>query len=344
MSQILIVLAKENENWIISKIVNRISQEFRQMGHVVDISSKHQDGYDFVFWSLFRQVPIDYVPQSVASDFFLITHVDDSKKLHLCKQLIKNGLNPICMSKDSAQKISNLLGLNHTIPSVNIGSDLAPDSVPKMKIIMSSIVYPDGRKNESWLADGLPSAVIENVEFHFLGRGWEQVVQQIQSRGGEAIFEKNDNLARETYEASLERFRSADLLIYTGFDEGSLSVLDAHLLGKDLLVSSQGFHLDLGLSEKNLFSSRIEFYHKLESKVRNFLNVNKAKANFTWNSTATTLLLIFSNRDLADGHHVKFEKSALALISSKERRRLFRTRVIRAYRHFRHLATRLINP
>jgi hypothetical protein len=337
MSKILLILSKENDSWIIAKIVDRIGREFRLLGHIVEVSSDYKTGYDYIFWSLFRQVPTNRIPESLTSEFFLITHVDDSKKLDICRKLIQNGLNPICMSRDSATNISSILGLIDRIPWVTLGSDLAVEHPPRMKILMSSILYPDGRKNAHWLAEGLPAYILDNVEFHFLGRGWDPIVQQIENQGGIAKFEQNDSLDKETYEVSLRKFQMSDLVIYTGFDEGSLSVLDAYLLGLDLLVSAQGFHLEFGMSDQNLFTTRAEFYEKFQEKLTNYIQI---KSKFTWSSTAMSLIEIFKNQQSTTAKPRDFRNIMSREKFSKARGRLIWKRFVRAYRHALHLILR----
>src|SRR6185295_18664847 len=44
----------------------------------------------------------------------------------------------------------------------------------------------------------------------------------------------------------IELLGAADYLLYTGFDEGAVSVSDALAMGVRAIASAQGFHLELG--------------------------------------------------------------------------------------------------
>lgn len=280
--KILLVLHPENDSWIIAKIVERLRFQLTQAGHDAQVKEFYADGFDYIFWSHYRNLPLDYVVSLNNREYFFVTHVDDSKKLFLCKLHIEKGLKPICMSEATSQELRNLLSLGELPKVMTIGSDIAPQSVNKVRIIMSSSIYADGRKNEKWIAEIKSRNILKNSEFLFLGRGWDLVVNQIRNAGGTASAIDNSVIDSEIYEESLRLVKESDLFIYTGFDEGSLGVLDAYLLNVDLLVSHQGFHSQLNLKECELFSTRNEFYEKLEQRVEELRLRNINQANFSW--------------------------------------------------------------
>lgn len=290
--KILLVLHPENDSWIIAKIVERLRIQLTLAGHDAQVKETYADGFDYIFWSHYRNLPVDYVASIKGREYFFVTHVDDSKKLFLCKTHIEKGLIPICMSEATSQDLKNLLSLSQSPKVMSIGSDIAPQSINKVKIIMSSSIYADGRKNEEWIAEITSQSVLRNSQFLFLGRGWDPVVAQIRNSGGTAFAIDNSVIDSEIYEESLKHFKESDLFIYTGFDEGSLGVLDAYLLNVDLLVSCQGFHTQLKLKPSQLFSTKKEFYEKLELRVEQIWLRNMNQSNFSWSHMSNQFVKI----------------------------------------------------
>ena len=62
-----------------------------------------------------------------------------------------------------------------------------------------------------------------------------------------------------------------DLLIYTGLDEGAVSILDALASGVPVLVTPVGFHLDfIGYEFLSYFSTVEELTQELSNNARRF--------------------------------------------------------------------------
>lgn len=327
----LIVLDPENDAWIISKIVKRLREHLEKSGHEAQIKHAYSDGFDVVFWSHYRNLPLDHMPVSQSREYFFVTHVDDSKKLRLCKSHIEKGIKPICMSTETAREISRLLGLSNLPSVMKIGSDIAPARIRKVRIVMSSSIYPDGRKNESWIAEIHSESILSKSEFIFFGSGWESVVEQIRNSGGTAVSVDNSVIDQNVYAHSLAQLRDSDLFIYTGFDEGSLGVLDAYLLNLDLLVSNQGFHVELRLNPEQLFDSKHEFYEKLETRVEQIWQRNVNQTSYSWSEMSNQFISIVT------GESIKVSPSLTSTSRSICRSSMFELRKTRAKRVAVHI-------
>jgi hypothetical protein len=239
--KIALVLNSENSGWIIEKITFRLRDELNTLGHTVVISnSKCADADVNHFMSY------NFVEPSAGISTAMVTHIDDVLKLQHLKKLISgyevNSL--ICMSAFTRELlISQGLPaekISYVLPSVD--SSL---KVKKIKIGLSGRIYKDGRKNERWLIAATQKISLENFQFYIFGSGWERVESSIVSSGGKVFVYPESSDYLEDYNFILSKLNELDYWMYLGFDEGSLGTIDAALAAVPLIVTPQGFHLEL---------------------------------------------------------------------------------------------------
>jgi hypothetical protein len=239
--KIALVLNDENSGWIIEKIAFRLKDELSALGHNVEISNSKLTGFDVNHFMSYN-----FVEPSEGISTAMVTHIDDVLKLkHLKKLISKYEINSlICMSA-----FTKRLLISQGLPEARISYVLpAVDSPPKLKKIkigLSGRIYKDGRKNEQWIISTAQEISFENFQFYLFGSGWEKVRNAITSSGCEVFVfqESSDYLA--DHNLILSKLSELDFWMYLGFDEGSLGTLDAALAGIPLIVTPQGFHLEL---------------------------------------------------------------------------------------------------
>lgn len=255
--KIALVLNNENSGWIIEKIAFRLRDALSTLGHTVIIAKNKCTDVDVNHFMSYN-----FVEQSNEISTAMVTHIDDVLKLQHLKSLIsKYEINSlICMSAFTRELL-----ISHGLPADKISYVLpavdSPPKVKKIKIGLSGRVYKDGRKNENWLISAAQKIVLENFQFHFFGSGWERVESSIISSGGEVFVYPEGSDYLEDHKLIISKLKDLDYWMYLGFDEGSLGTLDAALAAVPLIVTPQGFHLELPSridypvsSEENLIS------------------------------------------------------------------------------------------
>lgn len=255
--KIALVLNSENSGWILEKIAFRLRDTLRSLGHTVIISKNKCADVDVNHF-----LSYNFVEKSNGISTAMVTHIDDVLKLQHLKNLVNNyEINSlICMSAFTREIL-----ISHGLPADKISYVLpavdSPPKVKKIKIGLSGRIYKDGRKNENWLISAAQKISLENFQFHFFGSGWSKVESSIVSSGGEVFVYPEGSDYLEDHKLIISKLNELDYWMYLGFDEGSLGTLDAALAAVPLIVTPQGFHLELPSridypvsSEENLIS------------------------------------------------------------------------------------------
>lgn len=293
-----IVLHPENAGWVIEKIARRLRDELTAIGYSVVLGSSFTGQGHKTLWMHYMHVPTRSLIEPESDHYFLVTHVDDQKKLSTVKRLCSLGMTPIAISRDTAQKLSRVLRFPKDISSIRIGSDLAKPESTTFNVAMCSRVYADGRKNEGWLTKFPSSIDLSDVSFTLVGSGWESTAESLRSRAKFVSLEDESSVGNDSYVKTLEALTKSNLVIYTGFDEGALSALDANLLSCDLLISNQGFHMEFGLGEENLFNNQRDFYTKFEIRLDRWRAKKDLFESWSWQSMAKQFeKIIFNNKE-----------------------------------------------
>jgi len=246
--KINIVSYEPSSGWILYDYALRIAKELETYVDLVNISHEQRPGYDVTFhinYAGLREI------QASGVHCTLVTHIDTPEKFSLVNMQANAGVIGYCMSADTARRMNSLTGtrsfFNFAPPAM-----ITPPSNYRRKFLISSRLYPDGRKNEDWTIDFFSIFNHDDVLIRIMGAGWQSYVSNW-DRQGYAV-EYCSSFDQDLY---VNWLRDSDYLLYTGHDEGALSTLDALLYGVVPICTAQGYHLEQG-SKIHLFQTRDE--------------------------------------------------------------------------------------
>lgn len=167
----------------------------------------------------------------------MVTHIDTPEKFALVRAQAQAGVSGLCMSEETARRLNTLVGeerfFNFAPPAMQ------PAERKRLAVMVSGRLYDDGRKNESWVIDFFRAFRPGDVLVQVMGAGWAPRLEALRAEGHAVEYAPEFEPGR--YKDWLRR---ADHLLYTGFDEGALSTLDALLYGVVPIVTAQGYHLE----------------------------------------------------------------------------------------------------
>lgn len=285
--QTQIILDPVHKGWVIEKLAKKIVEYYPG-------SSKPKLTYvplpstEITHWMHYLNVSPTFLKASKGLNTFLVPHVDSGEKQEYLAQLIELGGIPIFMSEQHAQEVSSALSLPEVAAVILPGSDAA-GAQSRLRIVISSNYYPDGRKNEHYLKNLAKENRLDSFHFTFIGKSWEPVGRELILSGAEVEYMDPSKGNYYEYKTQLNLIRGYDLFIYLGFDEGSLGALDAYLLGVPLLVSRQGFHLQFGNDGHiRFFTTYDEFCRQLMESKKRFRPSSQDTEKWTWYSYASS--------------------------------------------------------
>lgn len=273
--KVAIICSENQKSWIIGKFANQLKFNLEKLGFIADILEKPSVNYD-INHHVYHG---DFIVCKDTISTFMITHIDTEKKLLRLKQLIDLGELGICMSKHTAEYLVGKGIVSNKITYIHPAHD-ENFLFKKIKIGVFSNIYDDSRKNENWIVELSNKISNTYFEFIFLGQGWGNVTNK--------LIDKNFVVTNEefNYEKYKNYLNIIDYWVYMGFDEGSMSFLDAQQTGTKIICSNQGFHNDMKKSVEYLFSNKNEFFdifvnlNKLQSEKHNYA-LNNTWQNFT---------------------------------------------------------------
>lgn len=317
-SEIAILLADENKSWVIEKLAQRLSTELTILGHKIVQVSKYTNQNKINLWMFYYAIPLNDINFSDdCKHYALVTHVNDYSKLVKLKTLVNLGVIPIFLSQDTYEFVNNSLSKKLPKNIIRLGSDIQNFSSNKLKVAMCSNIYADGRKNENWILDLAKNNQSNQVIFRFVGSGWHSIVSALTKMNFEVEYFPNAEIT--SYDLTLDAIKWCDLYIYTGWDEGALGCLDAYILGKNLLISSQGFHRDFNLGSTERFTNKGEFIDNFSLFLQKYNSGYGAIINWTWHQMALDFLEILKISSQAlepnNNNAVRYKKSTLKLLN-----------------------------
>ena len=283
------VLNSQNANWILEKFAHRTTTELIKLGHDARINPEPIQNFDINHYLSYNFV-LNPPPNSTV----LVTHIDDRLKLQYLKNLSKNQniASLICLSRYT----KNFL-ISEGLPKDRISSvPPSVDTFPPVRVIrigLSSYIYKDGRKNESWLQRLCDDISLAGFEFHVFGSGWEKTCERLLESGAIVRYTKATADFTDDHRAILDSLKVVDYWMYLGFDEGSMGCLDAALAGVPLITTPQGFHLDLPGGIAHEISSYEALKSLLTQLKTRFLSENEIHEYYSWKRYAQECLTIW---------------------------------------------------
>ena len=291
VKSVQLVLHPDQEGWILHKIAQRMKRELESMEIETKIVSDPEGNADVFFWLYYGHNGIiehaKSSPQKGIHSAF-VTHVDDAVKTNKVAKLVNNKIDLVFMSEDHANTVSAALGLNKFF-NILLGSDLSAYDVP-YRVGIFSKRFSDGRKNEKWLIRLAKEIDLSDVEIIFVGSGWKVVASKLQSLGVSTIRYDDDENKYPEYSEFPGIYKSLDLFLSPSFDEGSMGSLDAFILGRDMLISRHGFHIELELDDENYLDSYQDLKGKFTIRLNKFRKRRMRARDWSWRNTAIDLL------------------------------------------------------
>lgn len=174
-----------------------------------------------------------------------VTHADDPYKIGLIQKKLSGPIQmALCMSPHAREE---LIGFG--IPANRLWYSLpaldAPVGPRRIRIGITTRVYDDGRKRESFLRRLAADLPLHRFHFDIYGSGWDSVIHSLEVAGAKISYDPGT----ENWQDDYARIRAAipyfDYYLYLGMDEGSLGTLDAVTAGIKTIVTAQGFHLSI---------------------------------------------------------------------------------------------------
>lgn len=147
---------------------------------------------------------------------------------------------------------------------------------------------PNGRKRESILLDLAWQHDMAPFQFLFVGAGWDDTVEQLNSLGVAAsLFHAGtDDQLRSMY-------HQIDLLLVTGYAEGGpLPVLEAMASGVNILSPAFGYSSDL-LSAEQIYTTAEDLARKMDALVGPAIHRHKLARAWRWQDYCAEHALIF---------------------------------------------------
>lgn len=257
--QVNLVLHPDNSGWIIEKISLKLQEHLPAFGVTASISQQQRSDVDVNHWMSYA-----FANESCATRASMfITHIDDPYKAALVRKELESGVVGICMSRDTVRQLVSLSAPQKSLCYISPAHDneVAPR---RIRIGITTRVYPDGRKRERLLARLAGQMSLASFSFEIFGQGWEETIEALRAAGAQVEYFPGTRDYRGDYRLTLERLPHFDYYLYTGMDEGSLGTLDAIAAGVRTIVTAQGFHLDLGAAVSDFFVT----YEELEKIFR----------------------------------------------------------------------------
>jgi hypothetical protein len=266
-----------NKDWVIEKLARKIVEFFPEQNRI-KLHYFPRQGYAVTHWMHYLNASHDYLKVSTEINTFLVPHIDSKEKEEVFLKNLELGAIPIFMSRQHSEEVSKKLNLANTPIHILPGSDLAGEK-QYFNLIIASHVYPDGRKNESFLFHLSRDLSLVDVHFTFVGKGWHLVKEALIDAGASVAWFNPNEPNYPNYNRLIEMMRSHDLFVYLGFDEGSLGALDAYLMGLPLLITNQGFHQQFEERENVILFNNYEDFKK---KLTHLLERRKHIKNEKW--------------------------------------------------------------
>lgn len=263
-------LILEEGGWILQKFAEKTNEELNKMGIAAKISNQFDHNC-----SINHYFAPDAERKVDDRTTFMITHVMKTSYLNWIKKITDQGAVGICMSRETMNNLIQLGVKRNKICYINPAQD-GEIKPRKIKMGFTNRVYSDNRKREEIILDVCRDISPSLFMFEIMGDGWNDIINEMEEMGFEVIYH-----ADFQYDIYIQMMQNLDYYCYFGFDEGSMGFLDAVAAGIGLMVSPQGFHLDLGVN--------IEYPVSTIQDIKDAFNdiSLKRKKNFEFSQNAT---------------------------------------------------------
>lgn len=287
--KVRLVISAESASWIIGKMCERLAAELVRAGIPATVGDQPDDDADINHWMSYAVVS----RRAGRASSVFITHVDDPyKTAHIASVLSDRADVGLCMSRDMMRALAG-----RGVPAERLWYVLPafdpPDEPRRIRIAITTRLYPDGRKREALLLKLAAERDLSPFHFEIAGVGWDAVVPRLQDAGASVNWTAGGDDYQSDYRAIVAAMRTCDYYLYLGMDEGSLGTLDALALGLKTIVTPQGFHLDIpgGITQP------VEDYDELRAAFEQLAQERNARIaaveGWTWAQYARDHVLVW---------------------------------------------------
>ena len=198
-----------------------------------------------------------------------VTHIDYYFKALIIYRLALQGAEFIAMSRQTEELIRRLSPKSKTFlltPTSIRFNEFGINQNEKLVFGIFFRYYNDNRKNNIIIKKIIDYLKYhENMKLIMFGKGLGYLLNG----------EEYENIDCNDEEFDVERYKfkmkQCDYILYFGFDEGAMSIVDAASLGIPVLTTAQGYHLDLKLPKGSmLFNSASEVMEALVNLAETF--------------------------------------------------------------------------
>lgn len=288
--KVSIVMRSSWDGWVLRKIGLNLVSSLIELGveaEYVNFPNPQSDVNHFLHFSFAEEV-------RGSKTTMMITHVDDAIKAKRVKTIVREKLIAgICMSDYHMNEL-----IDYGIPKESLTYVLpALDNtiVRRIHFTIQCNRYRDGRKNEVFFRRLASSTNLSFAQFSFFGSGWEDIARDLRNSGAEvAIFLPTEDFEKD-YREMVKALEVADFYLNLGWDEGSLASLDAFINRTPMILSGQGYHLNIPDSNSLFFNNYEQFQSIILRISDEYKEKQKTADSMTWLNYARKHELIWQN-------------------------------------------------
>jgi hypothetical protein len=295
-----IVLDDRSHGGIIEKIALRLNENLCQQGVNSEITNKPTCDADINHFMMYYYAE----PVMSVKNTMFITHVDFDWKLESLKEKIKYVDIGFCMSRMTMMRLADLGIPKRSLRFIPPGHDglVTPR---KIRIGITSNLYHDGRKREWMLLKIANEIWAKELQFEIYGTGWSSVVAEMRALGVDVNLYNGTGDYQKDYADLLHAIPSFDYYLYLGLDEGSMGTLDALAAGVPLIVTPEGFHMDLNVCIDHPFITYKELHSILQQIVKNKIDRISSAANLSWKEYAINHIFLWETLCFSKNKKIK---------------------------------------
>ena len=284
MKRIFINMYGYKNDWIMGKIAEDIQRTSIQLGYACRCGQFEDYAGEEICYHLAYHIAVP-IPQAQHNSVFY-THLNDALKEKNIVSIKDQFDSFICMSPEDAQFLIEL-GFE---PSKVFGKILPVrnDYIKPISIGIFSACYSDGRKNESWLLEYCRLCdEAKLVNFVFVGRGWNNVVKELETLGCTYEWHNVSRSLPYEYQFQQNKLSSLNYYIYMGMDGGAMGSYDAYAQDVPLCITYDGFHkaiqdIDYSFDDKQSFFDQLDLIISKHSRRISFFRDNTSLNYVKW--------------------------------------------------------------
>lgn len=283
MMRVCVVCYEDPDGWILGKIARKLSENLNALGCTSWIARAPVVDADINYHVFYG----NYRPSDRGNDVLMVTHIDSLAKQILLKLQLQSALHAICMSSDAVKNLTEKGIPSNKLSYVNPAHEFVVRP-RKLRLGLMTNNYEDGRKNGDFLPRIFELVPAEHFKLVIMGTGWDEIVSRLRASGLDV-----EHFTKFEHARYVELVPTLDFLLYFGFDEGSMSFLDAAAAAVPTIVTPQGFHLDAPGALTYPVTSAVEVAGVLNKIVEERQARVNAVQSWTWNNFASEHQLIF---------------------------------------------------